>query len=235
MHSRAFRSIQFTVQQEKCALKVSTDGIALGAWTEVSGADRILDIGTGTGILALIAAQRNATALIDAVEMDEAAAEQAGANVADSPWADRVKVHHSDIHSFTTDLRYDLILCNPPYYSAGLMSNNARIDMAKHRLGLSFPDLIGVVSRLLAPTGHFTCIVPFTRVTELVDLAATSGLYPRRKCVLHYVHGRPPKRALLEFGKSLAVCTEHELIVQREPGVYTEAYRALTHDLLLGV
>ena len=171
MHSRAFRSIQFTVQQDKCALKVSTDGIALGAWTEVSGAQHILDIGAGTGILALIAAQRNATAIIDAVEMDEAAAEQARANVANSPWADRVKVHHSDIHSFTTDIRYDLILCNPPYYSAGLMSNDARVDMAKHRLGLSFAELAGIVPGLLSPTGRFTCIVPLPRVQELVDLA----------------------------------------------------------------
>jgi tRNA1Val (adenine37-N6)-methyltransferase len=224
---------QFRVQQDRCALKVGTDGVVLGAWATVEGAKRILDIGTGTGLLALMAAQRAADAWIDAVEIDEASAEQAAENVAASPWAGRVRVHRMDVRRMRASEPCDLILCNPPFYGGEMDSPDARTGVAKHSGELSFEQLIEVVRTLLAEDGRFACIIPLNREAELLELAEGAWLGVERRCVLHYLEGRPPKRVLLELVRGGGPAVKEELTVEHAPGAFTEAYRTLLKDFML--
>jgi tRNA1Val (adenine37-N6)-methyltransferase len=228
-----FQFKQFTVRQDRCALKVGTDGMVLGAWVRVEGARRILDIGTGTGLLALIAAQRNAVASIDAVEIDDASAQQAAENVAACPWSDRMRVHRMDVRRMKSAEPYDLIICNPPFYAGEMDSPDARKGLAKHSGELTFAELIDAVSHLIASDGRFACILPLNREAELVKLAAGADLHVIRRCALRYLEARPPKRVLLELGRSAAMPQHEELVVEHAPGVFTEAYRALLSELML--
>lgn len=232
MAATPFRFKQFSLQQDRCALKVGTDAVVLGAWADVDGA-RILDIGTGTGVLALMAAQRNPAARIDAVEIDEPSAEQAAANAAASPWASRVRVHRMDVRRMRASEPYDRILCNPPFYAGEMDSPDARTGVAKHDGGLTFPELVKVTARLLAPAGRFVCIIPLNREADLCAIAAGHGLSPACRCVLHYLEGRPPKRVLLELVHGPSPLRQEELLVEHRPGRFSEAYRRLLAPYLL--
>ncbi|MFN8352412.1 MAG: methyltransferase [Flavobacteriales bacterium] len=228
-----FQFKQFTIHQDRCALKVGTDGVVLGAWANVEGAKRILDIGTGTGLLALMAAQRNLGAWIDAVEIDDASAVQAAENVTASPWADRVRVHRMDVRRLRASDPYDLILCNPPFYAGEMDSPDARTGVAKHGGELTFAQLVEAVRTLLADDGRFACIIPLNREAELLELAESAWLGVERRCVLRYLEGRPPKRVLLELVRGGGIAVEEELTVEHAPGAFTEAYRTLLKDFML--
>jgi tRNA1Val (adenine37-N6)-methyltransferase len=234
MPKPSFRFKQFTILQDRCALKVGTDGVLFGAWLDHHGAKRILDIGTGTGLLALIAAQRNPTASVDAVEIDDDSAAQAAENVAGSPWADRVRVHRMDVRRMSASGSFDLIICNPPYYAGYSASPDARIGLAKHSDELLFPELIDAVDRLLSALGRFAVIIPLNREKEFLHEAGRIGLLPVRRCEVRYVAQRPPKRVLLELDRSGRPLLEEELTIEATgPFDYTPAYRALISDLML--
>lgn len=235
MPGAAFTFNRFAIRQDRCALKVGTDGIVLGAWAGVEGAARILDLGTGTGLLALMAAQRNPAARIDAVEIDDASAEQAAENAAASPWAGRVRVHRMDARRLRTPEPFDLILCNPPYYAGEMDSPHARAAVARHGAELSFAELARTAAALLADRGRLACIIPLGREAELLGLCAAAGLVPVRRCVLRYLAGRPPKRVLLELARSGACSEEPELVVEEEPGRRTACCRALLAPFMPGI
>ncbi|MEO8588301.1 MAG: methyltransferase [Flavobacteriales bacterium] len=229
-----FRFKRFTIRQDRCGLKVGTDGVLFGAWVNYDGAVRILDIGTGTGLLALIAAQRNTTAHIDAVEIDDASAAQAAENAAASPWADRVRVHRMDVRRMSTSEPYDLIICNPPYYAGYSTSPDDRIGLAKHSGELLFAELLDSVARLLGPAGRFAVIIPLNREAEFLREASRIELGPTRRCVVRYVAHRPAKRVLLELDRSGRALEETMLMVEATgPFDYTPEYRALISDLML--
>ena len=233
MPSSAFRFKQFTIHQDRCALKVGTDAVVFGAWVNYGGARRILDIGTGTGVLALIAAQRNPSALVHAVEIDDDSAAQAAENAAASSWADRIRVHRMDVRRMKSDAPFDLILCNPPYYSGTAPASEERGRVAKHGAELAFEELLGAVERLLAAEGRFSVIIPSDREAGFVSLSESHGLFPSRRCLLRYVAHRPPKRVLLELRRERMACEEEELTVEGEgPKSFTPEARALVADLL---
>lgn len=232
MAATPFRFKQFSLQQDRCALKVGTDAVVLGAWADVDGA-RILDIGTGSGVLALMAAQRNPVARIDGVEIDEPSAGQAAENAAASPWAARVRMHRMDVRRMRSSEPYDRILCNPPFYAGEMGSADVRTGLAKHDGGLTFTELLEVTARLLAPTGRSACIIPLNREADLCTIAAGHGLFPARRCVLHYLEGRPPKRVLLELVHGPSPLRTEELLVEHRPGRFSDAYRALLAPFLL--
>lgn len=234
MSKPSFRFKQFTIQQDRCALKVGTDGVLFGAWIDYRSATRILDIGTGTGVLALIAAQRAPQASVDAVEIDDAAARQATENAAASPWSDRVRVHRMDVRRMNASEPFDLIICNPPYYAGYSTAADERVGLAKHSDELLFDELVAAVERLLSGHGRFAVIIPLNREKEFVRLAGGNGLKPVRRCVVKYVAHRPAKRVLLEFDRSGAEVKEEELTIENTgPFDYTPAYRALISDLML--
>ena len=234
MPKPSFRFKQFTIQQDRCALKVGTDAVLFGAWVNYVGGVRILDIGTGTGVLALIAAQRNTTATVHAVEIDDAAAEQAAENVAASPWSDRVQVHRLDVRRMHSSETFDIVLCNPPYYEGYSTAADERVGVAKHSGVLRFPELIDAVERLLAPGGRMAVIIPLNREADLLREAARIGLAPLRRCTVRYVAHRPAKRVLLELDRSGSMVKQEELTIEATgPFDYTTAYRALISDLML--
>lgn len=231
-----FRFKRFTIRQDRCALKVGTDGVLLGAWTDWSGAQRILDIGTGTGVLALIAAQRAPQARVDGVEIDDQAAGQAAENAAASPWPDRVRIHRMDVRRMQASEPFDRIICNPPYYAGYSRAADERVGVAKHSDELLFPDLLRAVDRLLAPDGRCSLIIPLNREAELLREATHFGLVPARRCVVRYVAHRPAKRVLLDLARKEEDVRLHEeeLTIERTgPFDYSPEYRALISDLML--
>jgi|JI10StandDraft_1071094.scaffolds.fasta_scaffold13749_7 tRNA1Val (adenine37-N6)-methyltransferase len=228
-----FRFKQFTVKQDRCAMKVSTDGNLLGAWTRYDGASRILDIGTGTGLLALIAAQRNQQAHIDAVELDPDAAAQARENVAESPWPQRIMVHHADVRTWKTNALYDLVLCNPPFYKGHIPSSEDRTAMAKHDGMLSLAALLSTMARLTVAEARISMIVPTDRLAELEKVSATEGFSLSRICEVSYRLGKPPKRVLIELSRGNHAPVLEELTVETGTGKPTPEFRALLSDLEL--
>lgn len=214
-------------------MKVSTDGVLFGSWVDFARAQRILDIGTGTGVLALIAAQRNPSSVVDAVELDADSAKQARQNFVASPWGDRLHVDHVDVRQWASDQPYDLIICNPPYYDRYLPSPDARMELAKHNKGLLFPELLAAVERVLAPEGRLAVIIPIVREKEFLQIAREMGLLPSRKCTVAYVPHKQPKRILLELQRHPTNVEQTNLTIQATgPFDYSPEYRVLIGDLL---
>lgn len=228
-----FHFKRFSIKQDRCTLKVGTDGVILGAWANVEGVQRILDIGTGTGLLALMCAQRAPDAWIDAVEIDDASAEQAAENAANSPWADHIRVHRMDVRRMKASDPYDLIICNPPFYAGEMASPDPRASVAKHGDELSFKDLLQKVDELLSPKGRFACIIPIDREEEILRCAEAKQLWPIRSCPVKYLEERPAKRLLLELGRERSPVRPELLVVEHEPGQFTLQYRHLLKDFLL--
>ncbi|GAB3745581.1 tRNA1(Val) (adenine(37)-N6)-methyltransferase [Spirosoma pomorum] len=231
-----FRFKQFTIQQDRTAMKVCTDACVLGAWSGLADIPnvRILDIGTGTGLLALMAAQRNATALIDAVEIDPVAAGQATENVAASPFADRVTVSNARIQDFEPAQRYDHILTNPPFYTNHLRSPNAAVNRALHTDELSFSDLLTAVNRLLKPGGQWWVLLPPYEAGQLAKLARSYNLLPVRRLALQHHEQKPVFRILTGFAYKQNTCQDETLAVYELDGrTYTNAFQHLLRDFYL--
>ena len=227
-----FRFKQFTVEQEDVAMKVGTDGVLLGAWASCSGAKRILDIGTGTGVIALMLAQRNPIAKIQAVEIDETATRRARANFDLSPWAERLTVEQSAVQEFEPSEKFDLIVSNPPYFIDSLLPPDAKRSTARHTHDLSFEELDKAVCRLLADEGRFALILP---TAEFERYMSITQLHLVRRCDVHPTMGAAIKRVMAEFAKhkTASPFLENITIEQECRGDYTTEYRALTKDFYL--
>jgi tRNA1Val (adenine37-N6)-methyltransferase len=224
-----FEFKQFRIEQHKSAMKVGTDGVLLGAWTSVNNAQRILDVGTGTGLIALMLAQRS-NAMIDAVEIDELACGEAKFNFEQSAWSDRLRVLHIDFHLFT-DLSfepYDLIVSNPPFFVNSLKTRNAALAVARHNDMLSFNQLVFGTRKLLSSSGRLCIIIPFASCVEFRESARLAGFYLRNQTNVIPKSGIAPKRVLLEFTLNPNYPTINELAILDENGVYTNNYKSLT-------
>lgn len=177
MANSYFQFKQFTINQDKCAMKVTTDGCLFGAFcsresgvlSQGAANRKVLDIGTGTGLLALMLAQQNNVS-IDAIEIDKDAFEQASGNIAASPWVDRIKVIHTDAKGFTSQNKYDVIISNPPFYEKELKGDDAKKNLAHHNEGLLFPELLSIIKKNLEPDGTFYLLLPYKRNDEVKQL-----------------------------------------------------------------
>jgi len=228
---------QFSVQQDRCAMKVGTDGVLLGAWCPIDNNPfSILDIGTGTGIIALMLAQRSHAEQIDALEIDEGAFEQAVENFENSPWSDRLFCFHAGLDEFVdeTEDEYDLIISNPPFYSEDYKTDNSQRDLARFQDAMPFEDLIEAADLLLSENGIFSVIIPFKEEERFIDLCAKVELYPVKITRVKGTHSTPIVRSLMAFKRyELAVLTADELVVETSRHVYTDEYINLTKEFYL--
>ena len=223
---------QFAVEQDDVAMKVGTDGVLLGAWAACDGAKRILDIGTGTGVIALMLAQRNSEAEVHAVEIDETATQRARSNFDLSPWAERLEVECCAVQEFSSDEKFDLIISNPPYFVDSLLPPDAKRSTARHTHDLSFEELDKAVCRLLADEGLFALILP---TTEFEKYLTITQLHLVRRCDVYPKVDAATKRVMAEFALHATAEVKHETITieQDKRGDYTDEYRALTKDFYL--
>ena len=229
-----FQFKQFTVDDSRCAQKVGTDSVLLGAWAQVEGARRILDIGTGSGLLALMAAQRAPKAQVVGVEIDPQAVCQARENVAQSSFRQRIEIVEQDVKVFRTQEPFDCILSNPPYFLETTLPPDDSRALARHVQFLTFDELTHAVDALLSPSGLFHVILPLDHVREFVTQSLIVGLNLTRRCLVRTVWHKPPRRALLTFSRPVpAAVTEEELILQQPDGSRTDAYSLLAKDFYL--
>lgn len=228
---------QFTIHQDRCAMKIGTDGVLLGAWCPIDNNPySVLDIGTGTGILSLMLAQRSNAEQIDALEIDEEAYEQCVENFENSPWSDRLFCFHAGLDEFVDEPEdeYDIIISNPPFYSEDYKTENSQRDLARFQDALPFEDLVEAADLLLSENGIFAVIIPFKEEVRFIDLCAEVELFPVKVTRVKGSHNTPIVRSLLAFKRyELSVLTADELVIEINRHEYTDDYINLTKDFYL--
>ncbi|RIJ49813.1 tRNA1(Val) (adenine(37)-N6)-methyltransferase [Maribellus luteus] len=229
-----FQFKQFKIIQEKSAMKVGVDGVLLGAWVQLDSARQILDVGTGTGLIALMLAQRSG-AQITAVEIEENAAGEALLNVSASGWKERVEVQNTSLQEFVKSAcsPFDLIVSNPPFFSQATRAAYTERTIARHNDLLSFSELIACSAGLLAENGKIALILPIVALEEILYWATENSLWLCRKTEIFPKTGKKVNRVLLEFGKKETVLNEDCLTIYNSDGSFTEEYVALTRDFYL--
>lgn len=235
MSNPYFAFKQFTVHHNLCAMKVGTDGVLLGAWVNVAQSASVLDVGTGTGLIALMCAQRS-SASVDAVEIDPDACKQARYNFAESPWNDRITLHPSSFQEFAveTDKTFDLIVSNPPYYRNSLKPPDKQRSTARHDTRLTWESLLFYTRKLLNPAGSFCLIIPAQETEYFIQLAYFNSLHPENTTFIQPYPGKAPNRCMLRFSKNEnVICTVDELVIKEDAIVYTSAFRSITRDFYL--
>lgn len=238
MPQNTFAFKQFTIVQDRCAMKVGTDAVLLGAWVKTYGSRRILDIGTGTGVIALMLAQKSG-AEIDAIDIDPDAVAEAKVNVANSPWAERVHVQHVSLQDFAkiADHQYDLIVSNPPYFVDSLPSTEANRTAARHTVHLSFDELVKGAVKMLSKDGKLCVILPPKEGEQFMSLATQQGLHLTRITRVRTTPEKSEKRLLMQFAFSpRPQISDSVLVIEQDPTKrhsWTDEYKELTKDYYL--
>ncbi|MBU8891469.1 MAG: methyltransferase [Bacteroidales bacterium] len=230
-----FKFKQFTIYQNKCAMKVGTDGVMLGAWANCEAAKNILDIGTGTGLIALMLAQRS-NANIDGIEIDETASGQAKENVENSIWKDRISIINVSFQNFSESVnyKYDLIVSNPPYFQNSLFASDEKRTDARHNSNLELEDIINGAMKLLKNEGVLSLTLPYLEGNIFILKASEKGLFCVRQTKVLPKPTHEPKRLLLEFMKIKKPLIEQEIIIElNKRHEYSDAYKNLTKDFYL--
>ncbi|MGN6617154.1 MAG: tRNA1(Val) (adenine(37)-N6)-methyltransferase [Ilyomonas sp.] len=240
MPNSYFRFKQFTVHQEHCAMKVCTDACLFGAWaankiaTEKKEIKNVLDIGTGTGLLSLMIAQKNPHLKIDAVEIDEASTIQAASNFKLSPWEENLQVHHAAIQDHEQKkYRYDLIISNPPFYENDLKSEDKKRNTALHSSQLSLKDLLHAINKQLTIDGSFGILLPFSRTTCFKELSIQNQFFLKEELLVKQSYKHSFFRSILYFNRKETAVKRSELSIQDKEGKYTDEFAQLLKDYYL--
>ena len=238
MSNPFFHFKQFSIRQDKCAMKVGTDGVLLGAWVDVPLSTRLaLDVGTGSGLIALMIAQRsNGQAMIDAIDVDADACNQAFENVTKSPYKDRISVIRQSFFDYSSEKKYDLIISNPPYFKNVLPCPDEKRNTARNNDSLPLKQLIEHAVSMLSENGHIALILPALLSDELDFIIATHRLLIRRRTEIITVEGNKPKRLLVELTASNIqnpISEYKTLILETKDRKRTEQYKALTKEFYL--
>jgi len=228
-----FQFKKFSIIQDKSAMKVGTDGVLLGAWAPLSKEKLVLDIGTGTGLIALMTAQRNTTAVIHAVEVDDDACKEASLNFKNSTWASRLKLQASSLGAFNSSEKYDAIICNPPYFTDTFKSERTKRTLARHVDELSFKDLLSYSNNLLSDQGTCSYIIPYKEEANFIQLAEQLNLFLIKRTRVKGRQDLAYKRSLLCFSKINQQCADNDLTIEIDRHVYTKEYIALTQPFYL--
>ncbi len=230
----AFQFKQFKVEDDQSAMKVGTDAVLLGAWIETKNAIRILDIGTGSGIIALMMAQKS-SAKIEAIDIDPLSIEQASQNFLHSNWASRIKATHISLQAFCKSIvqKYDLIVSNPPFFDQSLKSPIREKNISKHTDSLNFSELAHGIKQSLSPDGKACLILPPIEATQFLNKARIQGLYCNRKMKIIPVVGRECNRWIFEISSIRSENIEEEITIRDKHYNYTREYIHLTKDFYL--
>jgi tRNA1Val (adenine37-N6)-methyltransferase len=215
-------------------MKVGTDGVLLGAWVDCADANTILDVGTGSGLIALMLAQR-CNAKIDAIDIDQNAYLQAGINFGNSPFAKQLQVYPIDFRQYCPEYSYDLIVSNPPYFVDSLKSPDSGRNLARHTGDLSFEDLVNTSCHLLSKKGRLCLIIPFEAFKMIDSLTNQNDLFLTRKTIVRPRENFPPKRILLEYSKRKTALKVTNMFIEKTRHIYSEAYIDLTKNYYLRV
>lgn len=230
-----FKFKQFTIKQERCAMKVGTDGCLLGSWADVSHCRRILDIGTGSGLIAIMCAQRS-NAYITGLEIDCEAAAQAADNAACSPWRERIEIINCDALSYSSTETFDAIVSNPPFFSSSLKCPDKARTHARHDDTLSCQSLIAKASELLSKGGTLSVVIPNDVLDVWCDEALFKGLSARRITRVHTLPHKAAKRALIEFVKGAhPLPVVNDFILESTSGCYSPEACDLLRDFYLKI
>jgi len=234
--NNSFQFKQFRIIQEHSAMKVGMDGVLLGAWADISGAERILDIGTGTGLIALMMAQKTSLAKIDAIEIDPEAFDEAVQNCKQAPWNNRIQLELCSFQEFSerTSMKYDLIVSNPPFFSNGVKAPLENRAQARHSDSLPLDVLISGAAGLLRENGRITLVLPVESIQEIEQLAVSNRLYVSRLCRIKPNPQKPDFRILIELTNTKCATQEESLMIEFEKHHdYTPEYKELTRDFYL--
>ncbi len=234
-----FEFKKFTVFQKDCAMKVCTDACLFGAWvadilTEMN-AENILDIGTGTGLLSSMIAQKNKEAKIDAIEIDEKAARQAASNFAASQWQERLKVFNIAIQNFIPEKKYDFIICNPPFFENDLKGKNAKRNLALHDTSLTLNELPKCIDALISANGKFALLLPYSRTNFFVEMAFDRKLFLQKKILVKQTENHQFFRSMCLFGKEKLVEECEYIFIKDAQNEYSAAFAALLKDYYLSL
>ena len=230
-----FQFKEFSIIQEKSAMKVGTDSILLGSWVQLNDEQSILDIGSGTGILALLLAQRSAATLIDAVEIEENAHEEAVTNFENSPWSDRLFCYHSSIQDFAKEIdeTYDLIIANPPFFEPNKREPISAKSTARQTHTLDFYALLEATKLLLNKNGSCAFIVPFERETSFIELAQNTGLFVQRITRVKDTQKAVFKRSMMQFRFEKTKVYTSELVLKNTDKTYSAEFKEFTKGFYL--
>lgn len=238
MSNSFFKFKKFTIYHDHCAMKVGTDGVLLGAWVNIANSKNALDIGCGSGLIAMMLAQRNINLQVEAIDIDSGAIEQSDFNIDNSPFKGRIETKHVSVQDYSRVLKgkYDSIVSNPPYFIQSLKSPNNQRSNARHTESLPLSNLFQSVSILLSANGSFSLIFPHEQKVLLLATAKEYGLYPKKITnVFSTVQSSAPKRILIEFTRNETDYTETDLYIEEKRHLYTEEYITLVKDFYLSL
>lgn len=224
---KPFRFQQFDIQQNNGVFRVGTDAVLLGALANVSEAKNVLEVGTGTGIISLMIAQRNPEAQILAIDINSEAVNISQANFSNSPFSDRIKSQLQDLKNFETEEKFDLIISNPPYFE---INSSEKDILARQKLELNFSDLIRKSSQLLSENGIFSIIVPIDSEKEFTQICSENNLFLQRKVSIKGIKTSEPKRLVLEYSFTESETKVENFVIEKSPRVYSDEYLELTKD-----